>query len=461
MTKRIALFGAGSFAHSLTTLLQEAGAEVTCWFDRKHSHFGAASVSVTQPAHANPLPMLKAFKPNLIIPMSLAWHAEPWAAEWSATAPPVLSPLGEALELERSRSYATDLCEQYGIPIPRSYTASTREEAIAQVLHDPRPYVVKNPICSPNSPIQAIVCSTVEATLAWLEQVDDSEGVFLQEYMGDIEAGHFVAVSGGEIVSLVTNQEYKRAHTGNLGPVASAPLAGIVERDPQDHYGLAKNLIHPLKPWFERTGFHGILQVTGMRRNGVWHAIEYNVRLGVTTGPLLLQMIKNPIELLLAVALDQPAKPLWRTGHRFGASLTLAGYGYPHALESMPELPVLVKQPLACRLWWNHVHPLGDNARLHTEATPGVPLRIADLNATGPELNGVINQLYEEIGKIQCQGSSYRLDVGRTLWPPGTGAGDPRQLTMHGVSPSKHNVRHIKRHPPSGQTWCRPAWWQA
>jgi hypothetical protein len=80
--------------------------------------------------------------------------------------------------------------------------------------------------------------------------------------------GHIVLVSKGEIHSLVTNQEYKRAFDGNLGIVAGAPLGGLVELDPGDKYGLARQLIHPLRPWFRETGFHGPLQVTAILHRG-------------------------------------------------------------------------------------------------------------------------------------------------------------------------------------------------
>ena len=170
---------------------------------------------------------------------------------------------------------------------------------------DPRPYVLKNPICSPFSPIHAIICESPEDTLGWIERVDYAEGLFLQEYLGKEEAGHFVFISGGEIRSLVTNQEYKRAFTGDMGPLAGAPLAGIVEQDPDDKFGLARELIHPLKPWFEKTGYTGPLQVTAIRKEGTWHAIEYNIRLGVTTTALLLRMLKNPVDVLLKVVRDQ------------------------------------------------------------------------------------------------------------------------------------------------------------
>ena len=73
-------------------------------------------------------------------------------------------------------------------------------------------------------------------------------------------------MSNGEIISQISNQEYKRAFTGNMGPVAGAPLGGIVEQDPADRYGLAKDLIYPLQPWLKKVNFHGPLQVTAMRQ---------------------------------------------------------------------------------------------------------------------------------------------------------------------------------------------------
>jgi phosphoribosylamine--glycine ligase len=91
-------------------------------------------------------------------------------------------------------------------------------------------------------------------------------GCFLQEYLGRAEIGHIALVSGGEIYSLVTNQEYKYAFNGNQGVVAGAPLGGLVERDPNDKYGLARKLIHPLLPWLRAAKFNGPLQVTAIKR---------------------------------------------------------------------------------------------------------------------------------------------------------------------------------------------------
>jgi len=150
----------------------------------------------------------------------------------------------------------------------------------------------KNPLCAPTSPIHTILCETVEDTRAWLRHVNYAEGVFLQEYLGRAEIGHIVLVSGGEIYSLVTNQEYKYAFNGNQGVVAGAPLGGLVERDPGDKYGLAKKLIHPLLPWLRAAKFNGPLQVTAVKSKDRWYVIEYNIRIGVTSGPMILRILK-------------------------------------------------------------------------------------------------------------------------------------------------------------------------
>ena len=59
-----------------------------------------------------------------------------------------------------------------------------RIEARQLMQDDPRPYVLKNPICSPFSPVHAIICESPQDTLGWIERVDYAEGLFLQEYLG-------------------------------------------------------------------------------------------------------------------------------------------------------------------------------------------------------------------------------------------------------------------------------------
>ncbi len=233
--------------------------------------------------------------------------------------------------------------------------------------------------------------------------------------MGRAEAGHVALVSGGEIYPVVTNQEYKRAFTGNMGVIAGAPLGGLVEKDPEDKYGLARELLHPLRPWFRAVNYHGPIQVTAVRGKNKWHVLEYNIRIGVTSGAMILRLLANPVDVLLRTGRNQKLDLYFKDTLKFGCSITLAGYGYPYVRQKGPSLPVEVTEPFdpGCDVWWNEVGRDASGSLFTTGH------RIADVVCFGPSVDDAIKRAYENIRKIRSLGSYYRTDIGASLWPPG------------------------------------------
>ena len=203
----VMVFGVGSFAHSLGQTLKEAGAEVSTYLTRNYGHFAPelAGPVYSREAFPNPCPLLARRRVDVVIPQSIDWAQAPWAEELERSGAGLFGPTGEAMRIERERDYARKLCAQFRVPFPKAFVAANRLEAEKIVAKHPRPFVIKNPLCSPTSPVHTILCETAEDTRAWLRQVNYAEGVFLQEYMGPAEAGHIALVSGGEIYSLVTN----------------------------------------------------------------------------------------------------------------------------------------------------------------------------------------------------------------------------------------------------------------
>lgn len=411
----IMILGVGSFAHSIGTALRDTGANVSTYLTRNYGHFSPALVGKTysRGAFPNPVGLVREKEIKLVIPQSIDWAQTSWARDLVKSGIGIFSPVGEAMRIERERDFARKLCADFKIPFPRAFVAANRLEAEKIIKKNPHPYVIKNPLCSPGSPIHTILSQSIAETRAWLQVVNDAEGIFLQEYLGPAEAGHIALISGGEIYSLVTNQEYKRAFNGNMGIVAGAPLGGLVERDENDKYGLARQLLHPLRPWLRESGFNGPLQVTAIRHKGKWHVIEYNVRIGVTSGPMILRMLKNPVEVVMRTTRNEKLNLEFKDQLNFGCSLTLAGYGYPFTQTRSPRLPLEVKGRFNCDVWWNEVAQ-GENGNLMATGH-----RIADVTALAPKLNAAIAKAYENIGKIQVPGSYYRTDIGQSLWPPG------------------------------------------
>jgi phosphoribosylamine---glycine ligase len=411
----VMVLGIGSFAHSIGQTLADAGAEISTYLTRNYAHYPPSLVGPTfsREAFASPVPLIKEHKVACVIPQSIDWAQAPWAEDLLKSKTPIFSPTRDAMRIERERDFARKLCADFKIPFPQAYVASNRLEAEKILREHPQPFVLKNPLCSPTSPIHTILCETVEDTRAWLRQVNYAEGVFLQEYLGRAEAGHIALVSGGEIYSLVTNQEYKYAFDGNLGVIAGAPLGGLVEKDPDDKYGLARELIHPLKPWLRKSNFNGPLQVTAIKRGGKWHVIEYNIRIGVTSGPMILRMLNNPLETVLRTAQNKRLEPRFNEKLNFGCSLTLAGYGYPFNQVRGPHFPIDVNGKFDCDVWWNEVAPGVDGKLMATGH------RTADIIALAPKLDAAIAKAYANIRKIRVLSSYFRTDVGKSLWPPG------------------------------------------
>jgi phosphoribosylamine-glycine ligase len=222
------VFGVGSFAHSTGQILKEGGASVSTYLTRNYGHYPASLVGPTYGPgqHPSPIDLLSRNSVDLLVPMSIDWAQAPWKDALLALKIPMLCPTGQAMLIERDRDFARRLCKKHGVPFPPAYVADNRLQAETILNKRPHPFVIKNPLCSPTSPVHTIVCETVDDTRAWLRKIDYAEGVFLQEYIGRREAGHIALVSGGEIYSLVTNQEYKRAFAGDMGIVAGAPLGG-------------------------------------------------------------------------------------------------------------------------------------------------------------------------------------------------------------------------------------------
>jgi phosphoribosylamine-glycine ligase len=170
--------------------------------------------------------------------------------------------------------------------------------------------------------------------------------------------------------------------------------------------------VQPLIPWLKKTGYRGVLQVGAVKNGGKFYLIEYNVRIGVTTPALFLRMLKNPVQLLTAAARGEKLNPRWHEKKKWGCTVILAGYGFPYMTPKTPGLPVSLKAPLTCDLWWNEVDMKND--RLYT--TPHEKLsigpRIADVAAVAESRASAVTSVYQNITKIQCSYSYYRTDMG-------------------------------------------------
>ncbi len=179
-------FGVGAYTQGMLKTLREHGVEVSTYLTRNYAHYPPSLEGPTYDGakFPNPCELVRAQKPDVILVQSIDWAQKPWAGELLSTGAPIFCPTGEALKLERERDFARSLCERFHIPFPRSHVARDLAEARAILRDDPRPYVIKNPLCSPTSPVHTIVCETVADTARWIERVDYAKGGSITENTG-------------------------------------------------------------------------------------------------------------------------------------------------------------------------------------------------------------------------------------------------------------------------------------
>ena len=186
------------------------------------------------------------------------------------------------------------------------------------------------------------------------------------------------------------------------------PLGGIVQADTDDQYGLVKQLIRPLEDWLKETNFCGPLQVTAGYWEDRWQVMEYNVRIGVTTGPLMMTMLENPMEVFYAAARGERPEPVFRDNHQFGMILGIVAEEKLKG-ESVPEN--IVK---AGNVLWGDV-----------QGKAGEPIitdtRPFELTAYGDSVAACRDEVYELANQlVSINGYRFREDVGESLWPPGS-----------------------------------------
>jgi phosphoribosylamine-glycine ligase len=172
-------------------------------------------------------------------------------------------------------------------------------------------------------------------------------------------------------------------------------------------------LLHPLLPWFRKVNYHGPIQVTAIRHEDRWHVVEYNIRIGVTSGAMLLRMLQDPFGVIADTCENRKLRLDFKHDRMFGCSVTLAGHGYPYVQINGPHLPVEVNGTLDCDVWWNEV------ARDAAGQLVATGHRIGDVIGIGSSLTEARDLAYRNIRKIRSLGSYFRPDIGESLWPPG------------------------------------------
>jgi phosphoribosylamine--glycine ligase len=325
-------------------------------------------------------------------------------------------PSQAASQLEGSKGFTKDLCQEAGIPTGAYGRFKDAKSAHAYLAAQEVPIVVKaDGLAAGKGVVVAMTRAEAEAAVdACFAGAFGAAGaeVVIEEFLDGEEASFFALCDGTTALALATAQDHKRVgdndtgpNTGGMGAYSPAPVMTpeLVERTMAE-------IIRPTVAAMAKRGtpFKGVLFAGLMITAKGPQLIEYNVRFGdPETQVLMMRLTSDLLAAMIATAdgvLDH-FDLRWRTD----AALTvvLAAKGYPGTPEKGTEIRDLDVARALAGVQIFHAGTRRDGERILADGG-----RVLNVTALGTTVAEAQQRAYEAIAKIDWPGGFCRSDIG-------------------------------------------------
>ncbi len=325
----------------------------------------------------------------------------------------IWGPKAKQAELEGSKASAVTLCQQLGIPIPRSIICRHGSDAYHAISTFPngRCVVKADGLAGGKGakmcPSEMIAREEAAKMLAG-SLGDAGRCLVIQEWLEGWETSLMVLCAGGQVIPLETAQDYKRIHDGDQGP----NTGGMGAYSPVEHFTpelLAQTMETIVRPIVAATGFQGVLYVALMVTKDGPKVLEFNVRFGDPELQVVLPRLESDLYQILyeGAAGRFPTTELeWSTNACVCVVMASEGYpGKPRTGDVILGLEDLKKD--RPRIIVFHAGTkLDENGRLVTSG--GRVLNVVAMAASRPLAHA---DVYYATSYIVWRGEQHRHDI--------------------------------------------------
>ena len=327
----------------------------------------------------------------------------------------VFGPSAAAAQLEGSKAFTKELCDEANIPTAAYRHFTDAGEAEAYVRERGAPLVVKADglAAGKGVVVAATLDEALDAVAACFEGAFGEAGaeVVIEDCLVGEEASFFAISDGRNAVPLATAQDHKRVgegdtgpNTGGMGAYSPAPvltdaLCGEV----------MATIIRPTVATMAARGtpFKGVLYAGLMITDEGPQLIEYNVRFGDPECQVLMARLESDLlELLYGSAqgdLDAIA-PSW--SNDAAMTVVMAAKGYPGSYEKGTAIAGIEAAEATGALVFHAGTALRDDTLV---ANGG---RVLNVTATGPTIAEAQARAYSAVDLIDWPDGFCRRDIG-------------------------------------------------
>jgi phosphoribosylamine--glycine ligase len=414
---RVLLIGSGGREHALAWKLAQSPLLTALFIAPGNPGTAQCGTNVTLDVtrHADVITFCQAERIDLVVIGPEAPLVAGLVDDLESAGIKAFGPTKAAAQLEGSKAFTKELCDEAGIPTAAYQRFTNAEAAKAYVRAQGTPIVVKADGLAAGKGV--VVATTMDEACA---AIDDnlSRGVkgaqiVIEECMIGEEASFFVLVDGTKAVALASAQDHKRVgdgdtgpNTGGMGAYSPAPIMtdAMVKR-------VMDEIILPSVATMKARGtpFKGVLFAGLMITSEGPKLIEYNTRFGDPECEVLMPRLKSDVlPILLATVEGRLAEVPLEWSDDFALTVIYAAKGYPAKPETGTHIKALDKAEHGDGVMIFHAGTKQDEqGRLLANGG-----RVLAVTAVGPSLQTAKDRAYGAVRAIDWPGGFYRSDIG-------------------------------------------------
>ncbi|EAK0812346.1 phosphoribosylamine--glycine ligase [Campylobacter coli] len=262
---------------------------------------------------------------------------------------PIFGPTKAAAMLETSKSFMKSFLKKYRIKTAKFLNTNDIEKAKNFILSLTPPIVVKaDGLCAGKG---VIIAKTHEEAIEEASKMLSGESfgeagklIVVEEFLDGFELSIFAVCDGNDFVLLPAAQDHKKLldgdkgpNTGGMGAYAPSSLANesLLRK-------IQKDIIIPTLAGMKKEGseFCGVLFIGIMVVGNKPYVLEFNVRFGDPECEVLMPLIENPLELILATTQKRLKHTKIKIKKDYAVGVVCASENYPYKSSPKSEISI-------------------------------------------------------------------------------------------------------------------------
>ncbi|HEG0281232.1 TPA: phosphoribosylamine--glycine ligase [Campylobacter coli] len=325
---------------------------------------------------------------------------------------PIFGPTKAAAMLETSKSFMKSFLKKYRIKTAKFLNTNDIEKAKNFILSLTPPIVVKaDGLCAGKG---VIIAKTHEEAIEEASKMLSGESfgeagklIVVEEFLDGFELSIFAVCDGNDFVLLPAAQDHKKLldgdkgpNTGGMGAYAPSSLANesLLRK-------IQKDIIIPTLAGMKKEGseFCGVLFIGIMVVGNKPYVLEFNVRFGDPECEVLIPLIENPLELILATTQKRLRHTKIKIKKDYAVGVVCASENYPYKSSPKSEISI-TNIPENTHISYAGVSL--EDGKLMADGG-----RVLVCVGTGSSIEEAQKKAYELCENIHFKGKQFRKDI--------------------------------------------------